>query len=280
MVTTDTIVEGVHFLPGTPPDLIARKLLRVNLSDLAAKAAEPFGCWLNIAWPAGWGEAERAAFARGLAADQAEFGISLLGGDTVSTPGPLTASLTALGYAPAGRAVRRSGARAGDLVMVSGTIGDGWLGLQAAQGELQLDEAHLRALADRYALPEPRLALRPMLLEHASACLDVSDGLVADLGHLARASGVGIELDLEQVPLSPAAAAWAEGRGEARAELAVGGDDYELAFTVAETALAAVAAAAGRVAVTPIGRVTAGEGVATLLDGRPVRLQRTGWRHG
>jgi len=149
VITKDAIVEGVHFLPDDPPDLVARKLLRVNLSDLAAKAAEPFGYVLAVAWPGRWGARERAAFARGLADDQAEFGVRLLGGDTVSTPGPMTASVTALGYAPEGRAVRRSGARPGQGVYVSGTIGDGWLGLRAAQGELELPAAAAAALARR-----------------------------------------------------------------------------------------------------------------------------------
>ena len=285
MVTADAVVEGVHFLPGTLPELVARKLLRVNLSDLAAKAAEPFGYWLTVAWPPGWGDEERAAFAAGLAADGEAFGVRLLGGDTVSTPGPMTAGVTALGYAPAGRAARRRGARPGEVVMVSGSIGDGWLGLLAARGELDGEAEHLAALAARYEVPEPRLALRAVLLAHATACLDVSDGLIGDLAHLARASGVGLTLELECIPLSDGAEAWLAGRAD-RADglalLASGGDDYELAFTVAGPDVAAVAAAAraAGVGVTPVGRVVAGEGVAASFEGAEVRPVRTGWRHG
>ncbi len=283
VITADAVVEGVHFLAGTAPELVARKLLRVNLSDLAAKAAEPFGYLLTVAWPESWGEAERAAFARGLAEDQAEFGIGLLGGDTVSTSGPMTAAVTALGYAP--RAVRRSGAREGDLLVVSGAIGDGWLGLQAAKRELALGGDHLAALERRYALPEPRLELRALLRDHATAALDVSDGLIADVAHLARVSGVGIRLDLERTPLSPMALAWLAGspnRGDALEALASGGDDYEIAFTVDPSGLAAVTEAGRppRTPLTVIGAVEAGRDVRVVYQGRDRRPERTGWRHG
>ena len=282
VVTADAVVEGVHFLSGTRPDLIARKLLRVNLSDLAAKAAEPFGYLLSVAWPGNWDGSARSAFARGLAEDQATFGIGLLGGDTVGTPAPMTASITAFGYAP--RAVRRRGACPGDLLLVSGTIGDGWLGLQAARGELVLERPHLGALEARYALPEPRLALRDVLRRHATAALDVSDGLIADVGHLAAASGVAIGLELDRMPLSSMGAAWLIHRAD-RAEgleaLASGGDDYELAFTIEPGALAAVAAAAQKAGtlVTVIGSVATGEGVRALVNGELRRPLRTGWRH-
>ena len=285
MVTADAVVESVHFLPGTAPELVARKLLRMNLSDLAAKAAEPFGYWLTVAWPAGWGEAERAAFARGLAEDGERFDVQLLGGDTVSTTGPMTASVTALGYAPEGRAVRRRGARPGEVVMVSGSIGDGWLGLLAARGELEGEADHLAALAARYESPEPRLALRAVLLAHATACLDVSDGLIGDLAHLARASGVSVRLELDRTPLSEGATAWLAGQADRAgglAQLASGGDDYELVFTVPEPAVAPVVAGAlaAGVALAPVGRIVEGEGVAVSYEGAEVRPVRTGWRHG
>src|SRR6059058_548763 len=137
VVTKDAMVEGVHFPVGEAPDLVARKLLRVNLSDLAAKAAEPFACFLAVAWPPAYGPAERAAFARGLGEDLRAYGVALLGGDTVRTPGPFTASLTALGWVPEGRMLRRAGARPGDVLAVSGTIGDGTLGLAAILGEIE-----------------------------------------------------------------------------------------------------------------------------------------------
>lgn len=283
VLTTDAVVEGVHFLPGTAPDLVARKLLRVNLSDLAAKGAEPFGYLLAVSWPADWDEAARAAFAQGLAEDQARFGIGLLGGDTVFTPGPMTASVTALGYAP--RAVRRSGARPGDLLMVSGTIGDGWLGLQAAQGELELGADHLRELEARYVLPDPRLGARAVLRAHATAALDVSDGLIADVGHLAGASGVRVRLDLERTPVSEGATAWLGGqpdRAKALEALAAGGDDYEVAFTMAPESLPDVLAAADSAGApfSVIGAVEAGEGVVVTYRGRERAPFLTGWRHG
>jgi thiamine-monophosphate kinase len=275
VITVDAMVEGVHFLPDDPPDLVARKLLRVNLSDLAAKAARPFGYLLSVAWPQAWDDQAREAFARGLAEDQALYGINLLGGDTVSTPGPMTASVTALGKVEWSRSVRRSRARAGNAVHVSGTIGDGWLGLQAARGELDAPEADLAYLADRYRLPQPRLDLRPALLEQATACADVSDGLVADAGRIAEASGVGIALDLDAVPLSPAATAWLArqpDRTEALVQLATGGDDYELLVT-------AYAGFAGATPATRIGSVLEGEGVKVACGGREVPIGRPGWRH-
>lgn len=285
VVTKDAVVEGVHFLPGTPPELVARKLLRVNLSDLAAKGAEPFGYLLAVAWPQTWGGSERAAFAEGLAVDQAAYGIGLLGGDTVSTPGSITASVTAIGYAPEGAAVRRSGAKPGDRVLVSGAVGDGWLGLQAVRGELSMSEAHRRALIARYQTPDPRLALTPLLRAHASAAIDVSDGLMADLGHLVRASGVRVSLELDQVPLSEMGGAWAGAqpdRAEALEALSSGGDDYELAFTVSDEALPAALREAERVGVrlAAVGRVEAGEGLKVLFQGVERRPTRRGWRHG
>ena len=204
VITKDAVVQGVHFLPDDPLDLVARKLLRVNLSDLAAKAAEPFGYLLAVAWPKG---ADREAFARGLAQDGEAFGLVLLGGDTVSTPGPLTASVTMLGWVPEGRMVKRFGARPGDLLVVSGTIGDGVLGLAAASWEFE--DA---ALADRYRLPQPRLELREALRAHAHAAVDVSDGLLADAGHIAKASGCAVRVELERVPLSASARDWLGGR--------------------------------------------------------------------
>lgn len=278
VMTKDMIVEGVHFLPSDPLDLVARKLLRVNLSDLAAKAAEPYAWFLAVAWPPRCGWAEREAFAAGLAVDQQTFGVTLLGGDTTSTPGPLTASATLLGWVPQGRTLLRSGAHAGDVVLVSGTIGDGWLGLQAALGEIDAPDA-----LTRYRLPEPRLELRAALAG-AHACADVSDGLAADAGRIAIASGLGVELDLDRLPLSD------DGRRHVAAarepltaliQLATGGDDYELVCTAApERALGVIAAAeAAGVRMTVVGRMTEGQGVRALYNGREAHLDRLGYRH-
>jgi thiamine-monophosphate kinase len=272
VVTKDAVVEGVHFLGGDPLDLVARKLLRVNLSDLAAMGAEPYGYFLAVAWPPPCGWPERQAFADGLRGDGEAFGAVLLGGDTVSTPGPLTASLTMLGWVPAGAAVRRGGARPGDLLMVSGPIGDGWLGLRAARGAVDDPDGYLAA---RYRLPNPRLDLIAALREHASAAADVSDGLVADAGHIATASGVGLNLHLDRVPLSDAGRAWVEqqpDRLEALRRLASGGDDYQIVCT-------APAQAAQALGLAVIGEVTAGHGIDVRLDGVRIDPGPGGWKH-
>jgi thiamine-monophosphate kinase len=273
VVTKDAVVEGVHFPIGEAPDLIARKLLRVNLSDLAAKAAEPFACFLAVAWPTAYGPKDRARFAMGLASDLEHFDLSLMGGDTVSTPGPLTASLTAMGWVPEGGMVRRAGARVGDQVLVSGTVGDGWLGLQAVRGEVVDPHGEL---AFRYRLPSPRLDLREALRRGATAAADVSDGLAADARHIAQASGVRLCLDLDALPVSRTAATWLEGQPDvARAllRLATGGDDYEVVCTMAGDA----PKPAG---FTRIGEVTAGEGVEVRAAGRILDPGAGGWRHG
>ena len=278
VLTVDAMVQGVHFLPDDPPDLVARKLLRINLSDLAAKGARPLGYLLTAAWTAELPEDWIAAFARGLGEDQRLFGCPLLGGDTVSTPGPLCFSLTAIGHVPAGRMLRRSGAKSGDLVFVSGAIGDGALGLRAIRGELpRLDEADRAYLAGRYRLPQPRLALGPRLIGLAHAAMDVSDGLVADLGHIAETSSVAAVIEAARVPLSAA------GIRADRLELALtGGDDYEILFTAPQGTEAAIAEL-GRELALPlarIGRIEAGAGVTAVnADGAPIALSSAGWRH-
>lgn len=270
VITKDAMVEGVHFLTDEAPGLIARKLLRVNLSDLAAKGAQPYGYFLAVAWPPGFGWPQRQAFAAGLAQDGAD--LVLLGGDTVSTHGPLMASVTMLGWVPAGRMIRRGGARVGDLVMVSGAIGDGWLGLAAVRGELDDPDGYL---AGRYRLPTPRLDLSAALLDQATAAADVSDGLIADAGHIARASGVGLRLNLEQIPLSPPARRWLdtqEDRAAALRALASGGDDYEI--------VCAVAPDAPRIpGLTLVGEIVPGAGVDVLVDGFAIDPGAGGWRH-
>jgi thiamine-monophosphate kinase len=275
IVSNDAIVEGVHFLRGDPPELVARKLLRVNLSDLAAKAAEPYGYFLAVSWPAEFGWVERGGFVDGLREDQRRFGLKLLGGDTTATPGPLTASVTILGWAPAGGMVRRAGAKEGDAIFVSGTVGDAFLGLKAARHELGgLAVADSAWLLDRYRLPQPRLELRDILRAHASAAVDVSDGLIADVGHVAAASGVCMEVDLDRLPLSKAASAWLETQADqttARVALATGGDDYEVVCTAAGSDVGA--------GLTPIGRVVDGAGVRTIAEGRALDVRRAGYVH-
>lgn len=285
IVSKDALVAGVHFLADDPLDLVARKLLRTNLSDLAAKAAEPYGYFLAAAWPPGCGWPERERFVAGLAADQAQYGLTLLGGDTTSTPGPLTLSVTILGWCPEGKMVRRAGARAGDRLLVSGTIGDGWLGLKAARGELGgLSPDAASWLAGRYRLPEPRLEFLEALRLHAAAAADVSDGLVADAAHIGEASETGVRLDLDRLPVSEPASLWLAGqpsRSEALAALATGGDDYEVVCAVPPeraAAMIAVTESAG-LALTDVGEVIPGRGGQAFFDGEPLRLERTGWRH-
>jgi thiamine-monophosphate kinase len=285
VVTKDALVEGVHFLPDDPLDLVARKLLRVNLSDLAAKGAEPFGYFLAIAWSPRCDLDERRQFCQGLAQDQTQYGVRLLGGDTVSTPGPLTASATLMGWVPEGAMVKRSGAGVGDIVLVSGVIGDGGLGLRAVRGELaQLGEAAVSALATRYRLPEPRLDLRSILMRYATAAADISDGLLADAGHVAAASGLGLRLNLDRLPLSDPAKAWLALQADAKTallDLASAGDDYELVCTAPpERAGAFIAAAAeAGLALAPLGEIFAAPGLELMYQGERIAADRTGWRH-
>ena len=288
VITKDAMVEGVHFLSQDPLDLTARKLLRVNLSDLAAKGAEPFGYFLAVAWPSACDDAGRRLFAEGLRQEQLAHGFSLLGGDTVSTPGPMIASVTLLGWVEAARMIKRSGARAGDIVLVSGTIGDGGLGLQAAQGRLEgLDPNEIAYLSDRYRLPSPRLALSTPLRDHASSAADVSDGLLADAGHIGEASGVSLAIDLERLPISQAARTWLDRQTDisaAYASLAAFGDDYEIVCTAPPGSVARLraAATAAGVELTPIGHARAGlagQGVSVRWRGVELAVGRTGWRH-
>ena len=285
VLTADAMVEGVHFLTAEPLDLVARKLLRVNLSDLAAKGASPHGYLLTIAWPHGTDFDAKARFAAGLAEDQAYFGVRLLGGDTVSTPGPLTAGLTMIGWSPTGQLVRRSGARAGDVVLVSGVIGDAGLGLSALMGGLEGVAATEReSLVERHRLPTPRLALREALRRHATAAADVSDGLLADAGHIGAASGVGVRIALEKLPCSPAALAWLGGQPDeatARLTLATFGDDYELVCATRPQQVAAFVDAAHTVDVplTVIGEVTSGPGLQVSFRGEELAPSRLGWTH-
>jgi thiamine-monophosphate kinase len=275
VITTDALIEGVDFFPDDPPGTIARKALRVNLSDLAAKGAKPAGYLLTLALPKTVDTRWLKIFARGLAADQKFFGITLLGGDLSGTPGPLTVSITAFGYVPKGRAILRSGARAGDLVFVTGTIGDSGGGLDALKTGRRAPK-----LVARYRVPEPRVAFGRKLRGLASAALDVSDGLIADLGHLADVSKVHIAVDAARVPLSPdLRRAW--GR-DAVLRAVAAGDDYEIAFTAPASRRAAIhrAAAATKTQVTEIGFVMKGRGVALLgADGKPIQLAKKGWQH-
>ncbi len=277
VIAADAMVAGVHFLPDDPPELLGRKLLRVNLSDLAAMGAQPLGYLMTLSVPAAAEEAFFAAFAAGLALDQAEFGVRLLGGDTTRTPGVLTLSLTILGHVAPGQALRRRGAAPGDGLWVTGTIGDGALGLRAARGELADPDGFL---AGRYRLPRPRLGLGLGLAGIATAAMDVSDGLVQDVGHLCRAGGLAAEIDAAAVPRSPQGLAAAP---DALMECLTGGDDYELVFAAPperQAALAALSAQAG-IPVACIGRFHAGTPEVRVRDpaGELLPVTRGGWSH-
>ena len=286
VVTTDAIVEGVHFLPDDPPDTVARKALRVNLSDLAAKGATPAGFVLTLALRNA-DETWLKPFAAALGEDAAQFACPLLGGDTVSTPGPLMVSVTAFGRVPPGKMVHRFGAKPGERVMVTGTIGDAALGLAVLKGgkvhAAASDKAAREALIGRYRVPQPRVAMAEIVRFHASAAMDVSDGLAGDLTKLCGVSGVSAAIDLASIPLSGATQDLVS-RGVVGLEtLIVGGDDYEILCTLPEDRIEAFAQAAkdAGVAVSSIGTVVAGSAVPKFIDGegREIALKRLSYSH-
>jgi thiamine-monophosphate kinase len=287
VVTTDAIVEGVHFLSDDPPDSIARKALRVNLSDLAAKGASPAGFVLTLALRE-IDETWLAAFARGLGEDTGAFNCPLLGGDTVSTPGPLMVSITAFGRVPQGKMVRRSGAKPGDQVVVTGTIGDASLGLDILRNgrvaaALATDAAPRNMLIGRYRVPEPRNALALAIRAHASAAMDVSDGLAGDLAKLCAASGVSAVIDIPSIPVSPAAKAVLAASVAGIETLISGGDDYEILCAIRPGAFDEFmreARTAG-IAAGPIGTIVAGAAAPKFLDakGEELALTRTSYSH-
>ena len=287
VVTTDAVVEGVHFLPGDPPETLARKALRVNLSDLAAKGAAPAGFVLTLALRA-VDESWLTAFARGLGEDARHYACPLLGGDTVSTPGPVTISITAFGRVPKGEMVRRSGARPGERIMVTGTIGDAAIGLDILKGgaaaqALSGDATARDRLVGRYRVPEPRNALAEAIRKHASAAMDVSDGLAGDLAKLCAASDVSAVIDAPSIPISNAAKDLLTGGVVNLEDLIAGGDDYEVLCTVPEAASAALVEEARRVgvALTSIGTVVAATERLRFLDdqGGEIPLKRVSYSH-
>jgi thiamine-monophosphate kinase len=288
VVTADALVDSVHFLPDDPPDTIARKALRVNLSDLAAKGATPYAFTLTLALPGDWSQDWLASFAQGLGEDSLAFACPLVGGDTVRTPGPLTIAVTAFGLIPAPDVPRRGAARPGDVLYLSGTIGDGALGLLVRLGQDErlrdhLSAAERAALVSRYRLPQPRMALAAALRAHARAAMDVSDGLVADLGKLLRASGASAEVELQKVALSPAVCRAIAAAPELFDIALTGGDDYEILCAVppGEAAAFEAMAASDGVAVARIGTLTPGSIGARFrrLDGTEHVFARAGFSH-
>lgn len=286
VLTTDGVIGGVHFAPDDPADTVAKKALRINLSDLAAKGATPLGFLMSIALPADFSRVWLEHFARGLGEDAAHYGCALLGGDTDHSPGAVTVNITALGTLPHGTMVRRNGARPGDVAMVTGTIGDAALGLKVRQGgtgRWPLDLTMREYLSDRYLIPQPRCALAEALRQHASAAMDVSDGLAGDLAKLCRASGVAVEIAAGDVPLSAAARAVLAAEPALIETVLTGGDDFEIIAAVAPgevVALRAKAASAG-IALTAIGTIREGTLGARFrgADGRLLAFRRPSYSH-
>lgn len=283
VLKTDAIVGGIHFFPDDAAHTVASKALRVNLSDLAAKGARPLGFLLSLAIPKDIGDDWLAAFAEGLRGDAVLFGCPLFGGDTDRTPGPTTVSIAMFGSVPEGTLVRRAGAKPGDRVFVSGTIGDAALGVMVRNGKSwALSEAQRKHLVSRYLLPQPRNALAEAVRTHATAAMDISDGLVGDFAKLCRASGVAADIAVARVPISDAAKA-VIAADPAMLETAItGGDDYEIICTVpaAKADGFRAAAEAAQVAVTEIGELKAGEGVRFLAaDGHALSFKRASFSH-
>lgn len=276
VVTCDALAAGVHFFADDPPEAIAAKALRVNLSDLAAKGAEPFAYLLALALGTGWTADWVRRFASGLQADNEAYGVSLLGGDTLRAAGGTTIAVTAFGRVPAGAVVRRRTAKLGDVVTITGTVGDAALGLLPRLGRraFPVDEAHRCHLDGAYLWPDPPVAGWRAVRAHATAAMDISDGLLGDLGKLCRAAGVGAEVDVSAVPLSPAVRAVVAAMPETFDRALTGGDDYQILATMPEEAVFAYRTALSdlKLSATVIGRIIEGSDVTTVRDGRTVTM--------
>lgn len=282
VLKTDAIIAGVHFLGDDPPAAIAKKALRVNLSDFAAKGAIPKAYLLALALPDAIDMTWLEAFASGLRQDQETFAIALAGGDTNATPGALTIAVMMTGFVPNGQTIRRAGAKVGDLVFVTGSIGDAGAGLELLRKKDIQRNMHEEPLIARYRVPEPRLPFGQRLRGIASAALDVSDGLLADLGHIAEASRVRIAVDAARVPLSPAFVHLCGNDTASIVRAATSGDDYEIAFAAPESRRDTVQALAAeaKTPVSEIGRVLAGSGVALIGENRKeISVERKGYVH-
>lgn len=288
VLTKDTLVAGVHFFAGDPPDLIARKALRVNISDIAAKGATPKAYLLSLALPADWSPDWLQAFAGGLARDQDHYDIRLLGGDTVKSPDGLVISVTAIGSLPRDSMVTRLGGKSGDALYVSGTIGDAALGLSvhgaaAETADWALSEEEREHLRQRYLLPTPRVALAPLIRDHANAAMDISDGLLGDLAKLCSASGLGAVVSVEDIPYSPAICAMIRQSTDFRTRALNGGDDYELLCAVPREQMDRFeeAARATGIAATRIGELTKFARGVSVVDngGEPLQILSGSFQH-
>jgi thiamine-monophosphate kinase len=284
VLTADALVAGVHFFADDPPGAIARKALRVNLSDLAAKGARPLGFLLTLALPSDWRDDWLAAFAKGLGADVSAFNCPLIGGDTVSTPGPMTLSVTAIGSVAQGRMAKRTGVRAGDRLYVTGTIGDAAIGLKVRLGHgPDISQVHNAFLLERYLIPEPRVALINAMAAHANGGMDVSDGFVGDLAKMLDVSGVSARVPIYRLPLSPAGRAAIAADPDLFEVAATGGDDYEVLASASPSSASAfeAAAAAAGVPLTFVGEAVEGREPPSFIgaDGNAVVFARAAYSH-
>lgn len=287
-VTADTVIESYHFPKGEDPALAARKALRVNLSDLAAMGAQPFAYTTSVVWPHGEIQSKADGFVSGLAQDQEEFGVRLIGGDTTRANAPWTISITAFGRIPTGQSLRRNRARAGDLLVVTGTIGDSGLGLGLIQDEWNCtDPVQADFLIDRYRLPQPRIEAGKASLRFANAAIDISDGILSEARHLAIESGLSASIDLDKLPVSEAAQTWLmqqPDRQNALVELATHGDDYELVVAVPPDRFELLAEICKRASIQisvlgQLGVVEATEPLQVLVGGAAIVPEKLGFTH-
>lgn len=277
-VSTDTMVSGTHFFPDVDPEHLGHKALAVNLSDIAAMGAMPYWAMLALTVP-NVDHEWLAAFAKGFFDLAAEYNVSLIGGDT--TRGPLTLTVTIMGEVPAGAALRRSGAKAGNDIWVSGTVGDAALAVAHRHGKVVLTESDYHEAVMRLYEPTPRVALGQALRGMATSAIDISDGLLADLGHICRLSGVGATVELGSIPVSAIGARHFQSDA-GRTAIVAGGDDYELCFTAPANSRESIAELTDMLGVplTRIGQVKRGKGVSLLgADGKAVKVDGRGYDH-
>ncbi len=285
VISMDTQIEAVHFPDGKFDGQTAEKLIRVNVSDLVAKGADPVGYFLSLALSEQIGEDDLAGFCQGLARAQATYGLKLWGGDTTRGVGKNVLTITMIGTVPAGKTVLRSGAKPGDLVCVTGNVGDSYLGLKTILNQIDIRDTQSEYWVQAYHLPDPPFALRAAIRKYASAAVDISDGLFADAGHLAGVSGVSMDIFLTTIPLSTASTRWVLGAAnhqKARLDLATGGDDYQVLMCAPERRISGLKRRANKasIALTIIGKVTDGAGVRCMdSQGNEIPVDTPGYKH-
>ena len=284
VVAKDTIVEGVHFLENTKSELIAKKLMRVNLSDMAAMGAVPKYYLLSLCLPKNTKEGWIRNFSNGLKSDQKEFGVTLLGGDTVSHDGKLILTITMIGEVKSGKAIRRNGAKVGDDIYVSGTVGDAAFGLKCLESRIENRESSKlnNKMVDKYLLPQPRISLGQGLSNIANSAIDISDGLLADLEHICDCSGVGALINRCEIPISEGVKQHIDKQDKLWDLVLAGGDDYELVFTANKKNRLKIRKIADKtgIMVTRVGEITRKKGLVVLNDdGESIKIKHTGYKH-